>query len=59
MDPRRKNGTEQLISRETGKVIFPKRAPTRPTIMVKLTAIVLKIIKVTLINFNFMSQIPC
>lgn len=50
MDPRRKNDTEQLTPRKTGKVIFPERAPTRPTIMVKLTAIVLKIIKATLIN---------
>jgi hypothetical protein len=54
MDPRRKNGTEQLIPRKTGKVIFPERAPIRPTIMVKLTAIVLKIIKAILININFL-----
>lgn len=42
MDPRNKNGIKQLISRNTGKVIFPKRAPTRPIMTVTLTAIVLK-----------------
>jgi hypothetical protein len=45
MDPRKKNGTKQLISRNTGKVIFPARAPTRPVMTVTLTAIVLKIVK--------------
>jgi hypothetical protein len=59
MDPRRKNGTEQLIPRKTGKVIFPVRAPTRPTIIVMLTAIVLKIMKALHTNVNCMSQIPC
>jgi hypothetical protein len=43
MDPRRKNGTEQLASRNTGKVTFPEKAPTRPIIIVMLNAIVLEI----------------
>jgi hypothetical protein len=47
MDPRKKNGIKQLISRNTGKVIFPERAPTRPIMTVELTAIVLKIVKVS------------
>jgi hypothetical protein len=34
-----------LISRNTGKVTFPKKAPTRPVMTVILTAIVLKIVK--------------
>jgi hypothetical protein len=54
MDPRKQNGIKQLISRNTGKVIFPERAPTRPIMTVELTAIVLKIVK----TITFMSQIP-
>ena len=38
----RKNGSEQLTSRNIGNVRLPVRAPTRPIIIVKLTAVVLK-----------------
>jgi len=44
MDPRRKNGTEQLNSRNTGKVTFPEKAPTRPITIVMLSATVLEVV---------------
>ena len=36
-------GTKQPYSSKTGNMMFPKRAPIRPVIMIKLTAIVLQI----------------